>query len=472
MVTRLGFTIPEFIRTIWTSEEARSAWQSRVSAVCNKFPELEIAAVRAGLKPTTLQSCAPERLVELTRLCASYELVVVPLAQQGSRQTYSNAAMPFDPHKPWDYRVVIGRPYDVAHFIQAWNDKNDREMGELLGFPTCCQSFFEHYWNQEGYRDLTYPMVYDPTKPEQRVFKVECNTSNNILLRWLGIRRVSHLPCSFTCEATRTIGDKMHQLAERFMPREAVWMTAMLNWPVRWSSLHGVAIITTPVVRIVTSTDAFGDEIRVDKLGVTYPQEGATGIEFPFQTTFPLQLRRKDKTYWTDNGFRSEAEMNRAHEGILKAARHAEVPAVTKILEVGAGNGVLLEKLGSMFPAELVGIEYDRERWERAERRGAERGYTVLLGDYRKDHWNPPYGMVVIALNRLLEITVDDAHQFLKQFAQGATYLLVYSYDQKEFDVSWSDWFKMVYSHNWDSNANGPVVYLLRSLYDPELRPV
>ena len=467
MVKRLGFAIPEFIRTIWVSEVAKDAWRSRISMVSNTYSELEIIATRAGLKPVTLQSVHPDRLCDLVVNARGYELDVIPLGQQASNQTYSNSASPYDPLLPWEYRVAIGRRDDVQEFAHCWLGKDDRGMGELLGFPTCCQQFFDHYWNAEGYRDLTYPMVIDPNNLDQTKFEVSCAPSNNILLRWLGIRRVSHLPCSFRCEATRTIGDEMQQMMAKSFPRESAWLDEMLKWPVQWSSLHGVAIITTPVVRVVTSTDAFGEQLVVNKIGTSYPAEGASGIDFPFQHSFPVKLMRKDPNYWRDNGFGDESAMNKAHKGVLRAASFCEVPAVKRILDLGAGNGVLLEKIGSMFQADLVGIEKDRDRWERGATRGAERGYNILLGDlYETDLWNPPYGLTLISINRLFEVPIVTAQDLLERMARGSCYVLLYSYDGKELDFSWSDHYRMVYTHNQDpATAGSPVVYLLRSLY-------
>lgn len=467
MVKRLGFSIPEFIRTIWVSEEARSTWEPRISAVSRMFQQLEIIAVRSGLKPATLQSCSPEALPTLMAEMMEWGLVCLPLSRQGVKECYSNASVPFDDKKPWAYRVVIGRPDIVSEFNTAWHLKDDGEMGSLLGFPTCCQGFFHHYWNNEGFRDLTYPMVLEDRKDEKRHYEIKCATSNNILLRWLGVRRVSHLPCSFRCEATRTIGDSMQEIADSVYPEESRWLTEMLTWPVRWSSLHGVAIITIPVLRIVTSSDALAESVVVDKVGTSYPAEGAAGIDFPFQESYPIKLNRRGVSLHTDNGFESEEGMTKSHDVLLRALDHAEVPAIKRVVDLGCGNGVLLEKIAKKFDAELFGVEIDKEKCRRGNQRLRGTKITLFQGDLRQYHyWQPPYGLTVMALNRLFEMPVTRAHDLLEKIARGSEYLLAYSYDGKEFDISWSDHWRMEYSHSWDDEPKGStVVYLLRSLY-------
>jgi hypothetical protein len=115
----------------------------------------------------------------------------------------------------------------------------------------------------------------------------------NILLRWLGVRGVPHLPCSFSCEASQRLGERFFDLALRlgFEP-EARDLREMLEWPAEWSVLHGIATIKTPVLTIVASSDATAEKHVVRRMGSRYPADGAHGLGFPYdrRTSQPLRL--------------------------------------------------------------------------------------------------------------------------------------------------------------------------------------
>jgi hypothetical protein len=61
------------------------------------------------------------------------------------------------------------------------------------------------------------------------------------------------------------------------------WCREILSWPAEWSSLHGIAEIRTPILKISTNTDAVDTTCVVRFLGSGYPEEGAFGLAFPYQ---------------------------------------------------------------------------------------------------------------------------------------------------------------------------------------------
>lgn len=461
MVKRLDFTVPEFVRTIWVSEEARAVWEHRISAVSRMWQEVERTAVAVGYKLSTLQSCNPDEFINLTRWASDWNLVVAPVSRVDIASIYSNAEKPPVKGQPWQYRVVIAPPNQVRHFLTYWNRRNDEAIGDMLGYPICCQSFFHQFWTTGEWRDLTYPMVM-VDGDDTTHFQVNSSLGCNILLRWLGVRRVSHLPCSFQCENTTAIGDNMRELAVRSFPQETEWLDEMLSWPVRWSSLHGIAVITTPVIRIVTSSDALAEKVTIDRQGSSYPAEGVSGVTFPFQQVYPIKLRLKLENVWKDNGFRSQAAMDDAHSVVLAVVARTKITN-EKIIDLGCGNGILLSKIGDMFPdAQLSGVESSQARWGRAVSR-LNGSVQLMNGDLHDDtYWQPPYGLTLISVMRLLEVDVDKKDELLERIARGSEHLIIYCYEDRDLNVSWSEFFEHCWTQNNDA---GTVVYLLRSRY-------
>lgn len=460
MVRRLDFTVEEFVRVIWVSNEARAVWEPRVKSVSSMFQRLEIDAVRLGIKPATLQGITPLDLIKLTDECVHAGVVVAPLEQEGIREFYSNSSPGFDPSKPWMYRTVIGK--NAADFIDAWRKKDDLIIGELLGFPSCCRKFFKKYWFDHSYRDSTYPMVIDEANADNH-YHVSGPTSCNILLRWLGIRRVSHLPCRFDCEATDNIGSRMNELAMNLYPKEAAWLTEMLEWPIRYTSLHGIATITTPVFRIITGTDPFSERITIDRDGRIFPNEAATGLEFPFTRKIHMKFMR-NSTLWTDSGFKTEESMNKAHDVIMQLFQHVRIANVNNVIDLGSGSGALLKRIYDYLPVQLYGIEVDRSRFDRAVDRLSGTAIILFNMNLLDYSWAAPHGLVLMSLNRLLELEDAIRKILLSKIAEKSRYLILYSYDKKELDVSWSDYFKFIHAKREDQT----IAYLLRSMHEDQ----
>lgn len=460
MVRRLDFAVDEFTRIIWVSDKARSIWEPKISSVSQMYQKLEIAAVHAGIKPASLLTCTPNDYVELSFTVSQVGLVALPVDIVNIGELYSNATQPLDDLKPKGFRVIIGREDLARTFLTAWRQRDDVAIGEILGYPLCCRQFFQKYWVNENYRDLTYPMVMNDAHADNH-YQVSGPVSCNILLRWLGIRRVSHLPCSFYCSATNAVGNRIMNFGRDLYPEESMLLNEILDWPMRYSSLHGVAIITTPILRIVTSTDPLSEQVIIDRDGPNYPPEGIGGVEFPFKRTYPLKLRRKTMDTWTDSGFQDEKSMNEAHAVIMKLFVNVNLYLVKNVIDLGSGSGALLERIGRIVPVQLYGIEKDNDRYHRANARISGNRLVLFHMDIMDYSWTGPHGLALISINRLLEMGPEMKDILLDKISKNCHYLILYSYDGKELDVSWSEFFRFVHAER----GNNTNAYLLQSLH-------
>ena len=64
--------------------------------------------------------------------------------------------------------------------------------------------------------DVTWPAAVQTAAPangDKQIVLEDWQPEANILWRWLGIRPVFHLPCSFTCEPTVALGTQIIDLA-------------------------------------------------------------------------------------------------------------------------------------------------------------------------------------------------------------------------------------------------------------------
>jgi hypothetical protein len=182
--------------------------------------------------------------------------------------------------------VVVGAPERVAAFEDAWQQQDAGRMADLAGHPVCCQQAFERRRAAGHQLDHTWEISRDTNTAAPSAFTSEIDSSplTNVLWRTLGVRAIPHVPCRWTCDASLAIGQAtVDFLLAGGYSTEAAWLVEMLSWPMEWSGLHGIAELKTPILRLATRTDATADKHVVRWLGSRYPDEGSSGITFPYR---------------------------------------------------------------------------------------------------------------------------------------------------------------------------------------------
>jgi hypothetical protein len=238
---------------------------------------------------------------------------------------------------------------------------------------------------------------------------------------------VPHLPCAWTCRYTAGFATA---LAPCWDPQALAWAEEMLSWPAEYSALHGIAIVTFPVVKVVTNTDYTAVKRLIQRQGTRYPAEAATGLQFPFQKphvqTVTLLRKKTDPAEWADNGFSTKPAMDAAHQMVLDAIGKA--PGL-EVIDLGCGNGRLLEKIKGVFK---VGVEQDPAR----AARGIARGNDIRVGRIQDVATlaKHSFGLALISQRRLDEFTPDELVAF-HAWARShvAEVLVTYSYDTPMF---------------------------------------
>lgn len=266
---RLPFALPDFIRVAWVSDRAREVWEPRVRRLSRIWSAVEWLSVAAGLRPCAILRLSEQRLAHLEPRWRALSLDIARL---------SDAAAPL--------RVGLGSPPEVDELRAAWKHRAHDAIGALLGYPDCCREFFLATSIQRSFADPTWFMANGSSAEAGRVaVTVSGHPHANVLWRRLGVRLVPHLPCAFDCPATIDLGrhlltvvDGMGGTAESNLFRE------MLSWPVEWSSLHGISETKTPILKMSSNTDAIDTKVVVRLSGTGYPDEGATGMGFPYRT--------------------------------------------------------------------------------------------------------------------------------------------------------------------------------------------
>lgn len=426
----------QWIRLAWANGRAEAVWEPRVERICKALDVLEVASVYHGLRNSAIVFRAPDELADMVPEVLKHGCVALPLSIQGDAGTGQTQATQYVPGRPSWFRTVVTRE------PQAWTDVasnrlvNDVRIGELLGYPKCCIEFYKRVWIEEDWRDLTYRMAEGGT---------DGPVEANMLLRWVGLRFVRHLPCSFRCEETVRIAREYEALGKTLgFTEEMTWLREALSWNVEWTSLHGIAEIRTPILKISTDTDPLANKAVVRKPGTVYPEEGATGLEFPFEPPTKLKVT-ESKSFkaalavapagpgeWTENGFQSEQAMNSAHATLLMALRQVPVTP-SSVLDLGCGNGKLLERIATLFPAAtLHGVELERERARHAYERLVH-AFIHNCNIFDFDQWaQQSYDLIIFMPGRLNETPVLGNRMRMIAELCKAKYVLQYAYGDRK----------------------------------------
>jgi hypothetical protein len=203
---RLKYVLPDFTRISWVGDRARAAWEPRIQRIGHAWSEIEWRSIIAGIRKCALTSVPADQLVERSTGWAGDGLSTMPVAMSGVAPGYASTSVAPRTGQPFEYRVAIGALADVAALKHAIDAGDDGSMGRLLGFPACCIAFFRTTWVEDACVDTTWAMAAGSASADESGRQIEIDADTpfqaNILWRWMGVRAVPHLPCSFTCRVT------------------------------------------------------------------------------------------------------------------------------------------------------------------------------------------------------------------------------------------------------------------------------
>jgi len=445
--------LPDFTRVSWVSELARQTWKPRFERIAKAWNEIGWRSVSAGLRAVFLTAVKLEDLPRQTADWCDHGLASLPLAFEGGHEKGYSAGTPALRHgEPIWVRVVVGSLADVAEARRACEERNEDALGALLGYPTCCRAFFRRVWIESHCMDTTWAMAvntvasHNPAEP----LDVAGPPAANVLWRWVGIRAVPHLPCRCDCRESAAFGQALLKLGREIgFTEEISWMEEILSWPVEWSALHGIAEIKTPILKVSTRTDLAPGKRVVRRQGSGYPAEGARGLVFPFKTppapavTGSASFRRgmtqsleglvqlpQPDWYHRDNGFSQREAMDRAHTPLVSLAR--TVISSNAVLDLGCGNGALLAKICSGLPG-CVAYGVDRNEAALAHAKlllpeFAGNFYTGNLFDVGLWSEGRRYGLVILMIGRLFEVSDELRTRAIDALRRSADTVLLYKY--------------------------------------------
>jgi trans-aconitate methyltransferase len=140
--------------------------------------------------------------------------------------------------------------------------------------------------------------------------------------------------------------------------------------------------------------------------------------------------------YASDNGFISPAEMDHAHQPIVKVALRALDNRIASVIDLGCGNGALLQKIEWGNPrVSLFGIDKEPDRINHARELLPLFGENFHQGDIFENSriWSGDrrYSLAILSLARMLEAAPDRSAQLKARLTQQCDELVLYVYGRK-----------------------------------------
>jgi len=145
------------------------------------------------------------------------------------------------------------------------------QLGELLGFPSCCRQFFQDVWLDAGIDDPMYEVACNTSSAER------INTSDgtdtiklhdpspwvNVLWRYFQLSFITHIPCSFDCEASKHVAYNRGELMLDVDEDAAKALKSWLDQPHSWSGHNAIAHVKSEPAIAQTQTSPYLQNKRI-----------------------------------------------------------------------------------------------------------------------------------------------------------------------------------------------------------------
>lgn len=253
------FNPPEFSRLTFHNAAGREFWAPKIREAASSAHKNELVTVSLGMRQCATLHIPNWNASQYYRQLTDLGLLWKHLRAVGSGPGgFSHKAhpVPEDTVKFNWYTVVARTDEDLEAFAKAHEVNDHDTIGKMLGFPDCCREWFTKVW--PTYRDPIWQQAENspqeapqwPVGPMATTLQVQGHPYCNSAMRYIGIRSMFHLPCSFNCEASIALGDQWFDIMRKHSPNAARWAGWMLSLPQRWDVLHGHAKTVTPAFTI------------------------------------------------------------------------------------------------------------------------------------------------------------------------------------------------------------------------------
>lgn len=293
----LPFQMPPYARTVWASDGLKKEWLPKMELAARAYQELEQLTVMHGLRECTTLHTTANSIMHDTQAMAKRGLAYVPILQVGSYGGFAHTHPPVVDGRPWTYYGAVGKTPEAARAFAAASamtieaegkEVDHAAIGELLGYPPCCREFFNRVWGA-GYIDPIWQQAENckddiVVNREDHLIQlsVDLPPETSVMLRYIGLRVLPHIPCSLDCPRSTQMAKDWVQVGRDEKLEGIEELMEFLQMPVEWDCLKGIAFISTPIFKIETNSMTCFPRHVVQKEGSLRPKGTPGGLKFPW----------------------------------------------------------------------------------------------------------------------------------------------------------------------------------------------
>jgi hypothetical protein len=287
--------LPDFVRLSWVSDAAQTLWVEHLVRIRDIWPHVAMQYCRETADHCALLTLPSWQVFPLQAAARQANIGFVVLGVRGQAiPAYAQADQTPASGKAFNYDVAFGQAELLAKIARHWERGDFAAAYQRAGYSACCLEFF--HANRNQYRIDPLWQISGGTSTESLLSRqIPSGGLAYPFWRWLQLEPIRLLPCSFTCAAMQALHTEWLSVAKTFGYREEIaWLNEIYNWPVEWTSLHGIAEVRTPIVKLCGTSDAFDEKHTLQLFGAAYPEVGAAGVSFPYRQKSPRARLRQE----------------------------------------------------------------------------------------------------------------------------------------------------------------------------------
>jgi len=272
-VNKAALNIKPFTRKVWKSNKIKREWEEKINRISRLYHEAEWNMVARGNRDVCTVHMSKNDYDYLNKKLTEDEMFWYPLHKTANYDGFSHTHIEPQGDEYNHYGVAGKTKESVMKFKEADEKGNHYKIGELLGFPECCQKFFQEYFVEKQDIDPIFPSAKNTDNSEyiqkqNKEIVVLKHTDFEALqvLRYFGFRITSHLPCSMDCERTKEKAELWKETMKDMDLGAYNILKEILNMSFKWDANNGILEVTTPIFKGITTTGIY-DKRRIIKKG-------------------------------------------------------------------------------------------------------------------------------------------------------------------------------------------------------------
>jgi hypothetical protein len=277
----LDFRLHEFLRVSWVSATARTIWAERLQAARLALEKIAVTSTGADGYPILLRldSVYPHEVAGIVAKWAQAGLAAERLDLAAERVSRLDAC-----HHPSDARrvfVLVGQHSAIDAAKSAARADDRMAWHAAFGRPDCCAEARNRAYDM-GLHDPLWALWFGSRACGQTMIEGDLRWTGNTLALRLGFSPLPFVPCWVECDHAAVMTEATVAYARRLgYEREMDDLVELMNWPMAWSTLHGIAELRTPLFKAMWNSDSTAEHHELQLRSSCYPAEAPTGLRFP-----------------------------------------------------------------------------------------------------------------------------------------------------------------------------------------------